>query len=464
MAELKLYNTLTRKKDVFKPINKGEVGMYSCGPTVYWFQHIGNLRAYLFADTLRRVLEYNGYRVKHVINVTDVGHLTSDSDEGEDKMEKAAAKEGKTAEEIADFYFKVFLEDIKKLNIKEPSVWSKATDHIKEQINLIKQLEKKGFTYETSDGVYFDSSKFKDYGKLARLNIEGLKSGKRIDFGEKKHKTDFALWKFSEEPGKRQQEWDSPWGVGFPGWHIECSAMSMKYLGEHFDIHTGGEDHITVHHTNEIAQSECATGKKFVNYWLHNAFLVNNLGEKVSKSKGGLFTISELEERGYDPLDFRYLFLLTHYRKPLNFSLENLDAARNAHKKMKRKVTELRNEKHSGQDNAEEYEDKFLDVINDDLNMPLALGVVWEMLDDFNFDPKKKLKLLEKFDSVLGLNVKEMKEEEISAPKEVLELVKEREKLRKAKMWAESDLFRERIKEKGFIVQDTAEGPKLERI
>lgn len=464
MADIKLYNTLIRKKEVFKPIKKGEVGMYSCGPTVYWFQHIGNLRAYLFADTLKRVLEFNGLKVKHVINVTDVGHLTSDADEGEDKMEKAAAKEGKRADEIAEFYFKVFREDMVKLNIKNPAVWSKATDHIKEQIALIEKLEKKGFTYQTSDGVYFDSSKFKDYGKLAKLNVEGLERGKRVDSGEKKHKTDFALWKFSSPNEKRQQEWDSPWGVGFPGWHIECSAMSMKYLGEHFDIHTGGEDHITVHHTNEIAQSECATGNKFVNYWLHNAFLVNNLGEKVSKSKGGLFTISELEEKGYDPLDFRYLFLLTHYRKPLSFALENLDAARNAHKRIKRKVGELRNEKHKGQDISQEYEDKFVDAVNDDLNIPLALGIVWEMLEDFNFDPRKKMKLLEKFDSVLGLNVAGMKEEEVSAPQEVWDLVKEREKLRKAKMWADSDLFRERIREKGFIVQDTAEGPKLEKI
>ena len=464
MAELKLYNTLTRKKEKFVPIKKGEVGMYSCGPTVYWFQHIGNIRAYLFVDTLKRILEYNGYKVKHVINVTDVGHLTSDADEGEDKMEKAAAKEGKKAEEIAEFYFKVFKEDLKKLNIKEPSVWSKATEHIKEQIELIKKLEEKGFTYETSDGIYFDSLKFKDYGKLAKLNIGGLESGKRIGIGEKKHKTDFALWKFSEEEGKRQQEWDSPWGVGFPGWHIECSAMSMKHLGEHFDIHTGGEDHIPIHHTNEIAQSECATGKKFVNYWMHNAFLVDNAGEKVSKSKGGLFTISDLEEKGYAALDFRYLFLLTHYRKPLSFSLETLDAARNAYKRMKRKVVELKKEKHKAQDNSDEYENKFLDAVNDDLNMPRALDVVWTMLDDFNFEPKKKLKLLEKFDEVLGLNIKEMKEEEVDVPKEVMELVKEREKLRKAKLWEESDLFRERIREKGFVVQDTDEGPRLEKL
>jgi cysteinyl-tRNA synthetase len=463
MAEIKLYNTLTRKKEVFKPIKKGEVGMYSCGPTVYWYQHIGNLRAYLFADTLRRVLEFNDYRVKHVINVTDVGHLTSDEDEGEDKIEKAAIREGKKANEIADFYFKIFLEDLKKLNVKQPSVWCKATEHIKEQLNLIKKLEEKGFTYKTSDGIYFDSSKFKDYGGLAKLKIEGLTSGKRIDFGEKKHKTDFALWKFSNPNEKRQQEWHSPWGIGFPGWHIECSAMSMKYLGEHFDIHTGGEEHVPVHHTNEIAQSESASGKRFVNYWLHFRWLLSK-GEKMSKSKGGIFTLSELEEKGYDPLDFRYLFLLTHYRKSMNFDLETLDAAKNAHKKMKRKVIELRKEAHKGQDNSEEYEDKFVSAINDDVNMPKAMDIIWKVLDDFNFDPKKKLKLLEKFDGVLGLNIGKMKEEEIEVPKDVLELVKERERLRKAKMWAESDLFREKIREKGFVVEDRPEGPKLEKI
>ncbi|MFH1290366.1 MAG: cysteine--tRNA ligase [Nanoarchaeota archaeon] len=463
MAELKLHNTLSRKKEVFKPIKKSEVGMYSCGPTVYWYQHVGNMRAYIFADLVKRVLQFNDYKVKHVINVTDVGHLTSDADEGDDKMEAAARKEGKKASEIADFYLKEFRSDLKKLNIIEPKIWSKATEHIKEQIELIKKLEKKGFTYKTRDGIYFDSSKFKDYGKLAKLKIEGLEEGKRVAIGEKKRGTDFALWKFSEKEGLRQQEWKSPWGVGFPGWHIECSAMGMKYLGETFDIHTGGEDHVPIHHTNEIAQSESATGKKFVNYWMHVAFLVNRAGEKVSKSKGGLFTVSELEEKGYNPLDFRYLNLLTHYRKALSFSLENLDAARNAYGKLKRRVIELRGEGHKGKDLGKKYEKAFLEAVNDDLNMPRAMQVVWDMLDDFNFDHKKKLKLLEKFDSVLGLNVKGIKEEKLEIPEEVQELVDEREKLRKAKMWKEADLFRERILEKGFRVVDGKDGPKLEK-
>src|SRR3989344_3757465 len=323
---LKLYNTLTRKKEIFKSILDKKVGLYTCGPTVYLYQHIGNLRSYVFSDILKRVLLFNGYNVRHVVNVTDVGHLTSDADVGEDKMEKAAQKEGKTAKDIAHFYFSVFKNDLEKLNILQPDLWPKATEHIKEQIGIIKILEKKGFTYETEDGIYFDTSKLKDYGKLARLNIKGLKEGARVDVRGKKNKTDFALWKFSGDE-KRQQEWGFKGRMGFPGWHIECSAMSMKYLGKHFDIHTGGEDHIAVHHTNEIAQSEAATGNKFVNYWLHGAFLTFK-GEKVSKSKGGLYTVSELEEKGYSPLDFRYLCLLTHYRKSLNFSLENLDAAR----------------------------------------------------------------------------------------------------------------------------------------
>jgi len=460
---LKVFNTLTRKKEEFKPIKKGKVGFYSCGPTVYWFQHIGNLRTYIFNDILKRVLKYNGYEVKHVMNVTDVGHLTSDADEGEDKMEKAAAKEGKKAEDIANFYLKVFREDMNKLNIIEPDVWCKATEHIKEQIELIEKLEKKGYTYKTADGIYFDTSKFKDYGKLALLNIEGLRAGKRIDMGEKKNKTDFALWKFSEEAGKRQQEWESPFGLGYPGWHIECSAMSTKYLGQPFDIHTGGEDHIPIHHTNEIAQSECALGKKFVNYWMHGAFLLFK-GEKVSKSKGGLYTISELQEQGYDPLTYRYMCLLTHYKKGLNFTLDNLDAAKTAYERLKRKVIELKKEEHKGNDESKKYEEEFLSAVNDDLNIPLAVQVTLKLLDDFYFDSKKKLKLLEKFDEVLGLGIKDMKEDKLDIPNEVNKLLKDRENARKNKDWEESDNIREEIKKLGFAVEDKPEGQRLSKI
>lgn len=485
MTNLKLYNTLTRKKETFKPIDvKGkEVKMYSCGPTVYWFQHIGNLRTYIFSDVLRRVLEFNGYKVKHVINVTDVGHLTSDADEGEDKMEKAAAREGKKASDIADYYFKIFREDLKKLNILTPTKWTKATEHIKEQIELIKKLEKKGFTYTTSDGIYFDSSKFDKYGELIhsgglkkglKAGLEkGLRAGFRVSMGEKKNKTDFALWKFSPEEGKRQQEWKSPWGVGFPGWHIECSAMSMKYLGEHFDIHTGGEDHIPVHHTNEIAQSEAATGKKFVNFWMHGAFL-NFKGEKVSKSKGGLYTISELEEFGYSALDYRYLCYQTNYRKQLDFSLDALDAAKKAFERLKRKIIEIKKEKsdkvnasafiNQGNDLSEKYSREFLEAVNDDLNMPRALQVVWIMFDDFDFSPAKKLKLLERFDDVLAFGISKMKEEKVKIPVSIKKLIEEREKLRKEKKWAEADIVRERIREEGFEVEDTKDGARVRRV
>ncbi len=459
---LKLYNTLKRKKEEFKPINAKEVGIYSCGPTVYWFPHIGNMKPYIFADVLKRTLILNGFKVKHVVNVTDVGHLTSDKDEGEDKMEKAAKKEGKKAEDIANFYLNAFLSDIKKLNILPADVYPKATEHIKEQIEMIKKLELRGYTYQTSDGIYFDTSKFKNYGKLAKLNMQELKAGARVEMREKKNNTDFALWKFSEKPGVRQQEWESPWGLGFPGWHIECSAMSIKYLGEHFDIHTGGEDHVPVHHTNEIAQSECATGKKFVNYWLHSAFL-NFKGEKVSKSTGGLFTISELEGLNYKPMAYRLFVLLTHYRKPLVFSLTNLDAAKTTFERITKKIVELKKEHHKGEDRTAEYEKEFLAAINDDLNTPKAVQVFIKSLDDFDFDTKKKLALLEKMDEVLGLGVKEMKEENISIPKDIQTLIDAREKLRKEKKWAESDVFRERIKEKGFLIKDTPQGPKIEK-
>jgi len=461
--ELTFYNTLTRKKEIFKSLNKKHVGIYSCGPTVYWFAHIGNMRSYIFADILKRTLQYNNYKVRHIINITDVGHLTSDRDTGEDKIESQAEKQNKTAKEISEFYFQAFLMDFKKLNLLLPTKWPKATEHIKEQINLIKKLEKKGYTYQTPDGIYYNSKKFKNYAKLAKLQTENLKPGKRIAFQNKKSKTDFALWKFSQEPGKRQQEWPSPWGIGFPGWHIECSAMSMKYLGEHFDIHTGGEDHIPIHHTNEIAQSEAATGKKFVNYWLHNAFLTNK-GEKVSKSKGGLFTVSELEDQGYDPLAYKYLTLQTHYRKQLSFSLENLDAAQSAVNKIRRRIIELKTNPIKGNNFTKSYEEKFLKAINDDLNTSQALQVFHNTLDDPDFASKPKLSLLIKFDKVLGLNIKDTKEIKTKIPKEIQDLVNEREKLRQAKLFPEADLFRQRIKEKGFLVEDKVDGPKVSKL
>ncbi|MBI3623846.1 cysteine--tRNA ligase [Candidatus Pacearchaeota archaeon] len=457
---LKLYNTLTRKKETFKPINPKEVGVYSCGPTVYWYQHIGNLRTYIFSDLLKRTLLFNGYKVKHVMNVTDVGHLTSDADEGEDKMEKAVVKEGKSANEIANFYLKVFRDDFKKLNIQEPSIWCKATEHIKEQIELIKILEKKGYTYKTSDGIYFNSSKFKKYGKLARINVKGLKAGKRIDLGQKKNKTDFALWKFSEEPGKRQQEWNpkdfgANWPIGFPGWHIECSAMSIKYLGNSFDIHTGGQDHIQIHHTNEIAQSEAATGKKFVNYWMHAAWLLFK-GEKVSKSSGGLYTILQLEEKGFNPLDFRYLCLTTNYRKPLEFSIEKLKVAQDSYKRLKNLIAEISDDKSIN----EKYLKDFEKAINDDLNIPKVLQILWKLVRDSK--AKGKLNTIKRIDEVLGLDL--LKKEEIYISREAHSLVKQREQARKNKDWKKSDEIRNKIKSLGYLIEDTNEGVKVKKI
>ena len=454
--ELKLYNTLTRKKEVFNEIKKGNVGIYTCGPTVYSFQHIGNMRSYIFSDLLKRVLLYNKLKVKHIINVTDVGHLTSDADEGEDKIEKAALKEGKRTKDIADFYFKVFKEDLKKLNIIDADKWPKASEHIGEQINLILKLEGKGYTYKTSDGIYFDSSKFKDYGKLGRLDLEGLKKGKRVSFGEKKNKTDFALWKFSEKPGLRQQEWESPWGLGFPGWHIECSAMSSKYLGEHFDIHTGGEDHIPIHHTNEIAQSEAAFGKKpWVKFWMHGAFLTFK-GEKVSKSKGGLFTLSELEEKRYSPLDYRYFCLTAHYRSQLNFSLENLDAAKSSLKRLKNIIMELKDDKKTNI----RYLNEFHEAIDDDLDMPKALAVLWRLVRDEKADGK--IGAIREMDKVFGLDL--LLKERIEIPLNVRELIDKREKARGEKNWKKADSLREEIKKLGFKVDDAKGGVKISKI
>ena len=451
---IKLYNTLTRKKEVFKPLKKGQVGVYTCGPTVYWYQHIGNLRTYIFADILKRVFLYNNYKVKHIINVTDVGHLTSDADTGEDKIERAAKREGKTAREIADYYLRIFQEDFKKLNILEPNSWPKATEHIKEQIELIKKLEEKGFTYKTNDGIYFNTGKLKDYGKLARLKIRGLQAGKRISLGEKKNKTDFALWKFSPLGEKRQQEWDSPWGIGFPGWHIECSAMSMKYLGESFDIHTGGQDHVQIHHTNEIAQSEAATGKPFVRYWLHGAWLLFK-GRKISKSIGGLYTISELEGLGFEPMDFRYLCLTTHYRKPLSFTIDNLKTARNSYQRLENIISELKDDKKI---NGKYLED-FKTAINDDLDMPGALRVLWKLLRDRKAGGK--LRTIKEMDRILGLDL--LKKKKIVIPQKIKKLIEQREKFRKAGNFKEADEIRKKINNLGFIIEDTEKGAVVKK-
>ena len=476
------YNTLGRKIEEFKPISPPLVGIYSCGPTVYSYQHIGNLRSYIFADILKKALIYNGYNVKHIINVTDVGHLTSDADEGEDKIEKASTKEGKTAKEIADYYFKIFKEDLKKLNIAEPNEWPKASEHIKEQIELIKKLEKNGFTYKTADGIYFDTSKFKNYGKLSGQNLEEIKAGSRVDLRDKKNVTDFALWKFSEKQGKRQQEWESPWGIGFPGWHLECSAMSMKYVGETIDIHTGGEDHVNIHHTNEIAQSEGATGKKFVNYWLHGAFLTFK-GEKVSKSKGGLYTLADLEKLEYKPMHFRYLILGTHYRKPLDFSLESLNTAKDSYERIQQIIYKI-----EGDDEInEKYLTEFGEKINNDLDTPGALAVLWNLLRDEKARGRKQT--IAKIMDVLGLSIflerqkdsikyttPEGKEEDYILGQgtattdmslitdEIKYAVVEREQARENKEWKRSDELRDEIKELGYLIEDTPDGPVIKKI
>ncbi|MFA4941740.1 MAG: cysteine--tRNA ligase [Patescibacteria group bacterium] len=457
MDKIFLYNSLSRKKEEFKPIKKGKVGLYTCGPTVYNFAHIGNLRSYLFEDALKRVLEYNGYKVRHVMNITDVGHLTGDRDMGEDKLEKGAKREGKTAWEIAEFYTQAFKEDLKKLNIEEPDIWCKATDYIKEQIDLVKQLEKKGYTYKTSDGIYFDTSKFKDYTKLSHQNLKSLQEGARVEKNpEKKNPTDFALWKFSPEGEKRQMEWKSPWGVGFPGWHIECSAMSMALLKNQLDIHCGGVDHINVHHTNEIAQSEAATGKKFFNYWLHNDFLNIAGGKKMAKSEDNFLTLENaLEKIDIDPLVYRFATLQTHYRKSMEYSETAIQNAENGLGHLHNQIRELEGEKGKV---SIQFKNKFLEAVNDDLNMPKALAIVQKLLKS-KLKPGDKLATVLDFDKVLGLNLKESTREITLAG--IAEIRKEREMARKNKDFKKSDELRDEIEKLGYRVEDTSEGMKI---
>ncbi len=454
---LRLYNTLTRKKDEFTPLVPGQVGLYTCGPTVYSDPHLGNLRTYLFEDLLKRTLLMEGYQVKHVMNITDVGHLTSDADEGEDKMEKGSRATGKTVWELAELYTEVFRRNLKDLNILEPDVWCKATDYIPQQIALVQKLEQNGFTYKTSDGVYFDSQKLKDYGKLAKLDAKGLKEGARVEANpEKRSPTDFALWKLSPQGTKRQMEWDSPWGKGFPGWHLECSAMSMEHLGETFDIHCGGIDHIPVHHTNEIAQSEAATGKPFVRYWLHGEFMVVD-AKRMGKSEGNAMTLEWLAGEGIAPLAYRYFCLQTHYRKPLNFSLEAVLSAEKALENLQDKVAML------GQPGEElaDYAASFRDALSDDLNAPQGLAVLWDMLKSEQPDAAKAASALA-MDEVLGLGLKDVPR--LSVPAEVHSLIEERERVRQDKDFAKADDIRNRIKELGFTVDDTELGPVVKKL
>lgn len=471
---LKLYNTLTRSKDEFKSIENGKVRMYSCGPTVYNYMHIGNLRSFFFEDILLRVLKYNGFEIKYVMNITDVGHLVSDGDEGEDKMEKSAKSLGKSVFEVTEYYTEVFKKDILQLNIFPPDVYSKATDYIQEQIDLVKCLESKGYTYITSDGVYYDTSKFPDYGKLAKLDIKGLQEGSRIEFSEEKRNiTDFALWKFSPKDEIRQMEWESPWGIGFPGWHVECSAMSKALLGNHFDIHCGGIDHIPIHHTNEIAQSEACNGEKYVNYWLHGEFL--DMGnEKMSKSTGNFIRLQTLIDKGYSPLDYRYFLLMAHYKKKLKFTFEALDASRSGYKNLKGKILNLKKETgefkpDSVSGNSEtfkNYEKTFSDKINDDLNMPEAMSVLWDLIKDDKLTAKEKLILVYDFDKIFGLELSEVKEEknEITIPHEILVLAEKRSEAKKNRDFKTSDEIRDKIREKGYEILDTKTGIEIKKI
>ena len=468
---MKIYNTLNRKKEEFKPVKSDRVNIYSCGPTVYNYAHIGNLRTYVFMDILRRVLKQEGFKLKHVMNITDVGHLVSDADEGEDKLVKTAKEQHKTPLEIAEYYTKVFFNDIEALNIQRPEIIAKATEHIQEMLVFVEGLVDKGYGYETSDGIYFDISKFEGYGKLSGINLDEQIAGARVDVNEeKRHPADFALWK--KAPKEHIMQWASPWGMGYPGWHIECSAMSRKYLGDFFDIHTGGVDHIPIHHENEIAQSEALLGKPAVKYWMHGEFLLVDNG-KMSKSLGNTYTISNLKDRGYNPLAYRYLCLNAHYRNKLNFTWEAMKAAqvsydrflegalvhKNAQQKIKNKIEP---------EVVAAFNKDFEDAITDDLNIPKALGIAWNVVR-YEIKSIELYDLLVKFDQVLGFDIIKA-EEKVKETKndiydeldsEIKELVDQRQQARKDKNWKAADEIRDKLKDMGIILEDVPQGVKV---
>lgn len=459
-------NTLTSRKEAFVPLKAGSVMMYSCGPTVYGPAHIGNLRSYVFSDTIARTLEAAGYRVRRVINITDVGHLTSDADEGEDKMSVAAAREKKRPEVIAERYAKEFIRDLNALNIDTDDIrFPRATEYIKEQIALARTLEEKGFAYKLRDGLYFDTSRFPGYGKLGNLAGAALKEGARIGKTEgKRNPSDFALWR-TAKPGDLQH-WDSPWGPGNPGWHIECSAMSRSLLGQEIDIHTGGEDHIAVHHNNEIAQSEAASGRTFVRYWMHNAFLTVE-GEKISKSLGNDVYLSDIEKKGYHPLSLRYFFLQAHYRTPLSFSWDALASAGSALHRLWNQAREIAEESKRTAAPSEARQ-RFLAAMRDDLATSQALGVIWDSLRSEDYSPEEKWGLLEDADAHLGLMLVHPPSEAAplsldQVPEAVRTLVAEREAARKAKDFATADRLRTHIEESGYTVEDSPSGPVLSK-
>ena len=460
---LKLYNTLTRKKEEFVPLKKGTVKMYSCGPTVYNYAHIGNMRAYIFMDTLRKVLKYNGYKVKHVMNITDVGHLVSDADEGEDKMAKTARIENRSVYEIAKEYTDAFMKDIKALNIDTPEHIAKATEHIREMEIYVNDIVKNGYAYETSKGVYFDTSKLPNYGKmLSNNNINDLKAGARVEVDtEKRNPQDFALW--IKAPKEHIMKWNSKWGLCYPGWHIECSAMSRKYLGDKFDIHTGGVDHIPIHHENEIAQSIGATGHNLANYWMHVEFLLID-GGKMSKSLGNVYTLNDLKAKGIDALSYRYFTYSSHYRNKLNFTWDAIKSAKNSLNKLRDMIALHKDvNKKIDKNIISKYEEQFLDAINDDMNMPVAISIVWEIAKE-----KEKsndfYELIKKFDSVLSLDLDKNDKEDINIPEDIKLILNERKDARENKDFAKSDELRDKLKELGYIVKDTKDGQIIEKV
>jgi len=462
---VKLYNTLTRKKEEFVPIVPGKVRMYSCGPTVYGYAHIGNMRSYIFMDILRKVLKYNGYELKSVMNITDVGHLVSDADEGEDKLIKSAREQQKSPWEIAEYYTDIFFRDIKALNIEVPDIVPKATDHISEMLEFVEGLVDKGYGYETSDGIYFDIRKFKGYGKLSRIDLEGQQAGARVDVNdEKHHPADFALWKKASK--EHIMQWPSPWGMGYPGWHIECSAMGRKYLGDLFDIHTGGVDHIPIHHENEIAQSEALLGKPAVNYWVHGEFLLVDNG-KMSKSLGNTYTLDDLTAKGFDPLAFRYFCLNAIYRNKLNFTWDALQSAQTALDRLYEGVLTHKN----GADEiepgvAEAFMKEFEEAINDDLNIPKAMSTIWNIIRN----PKKSkelFQLLIEMDKILGLDIDKADKKNTDADpitEEIRKLIEERQKARKERNWTLADKIRDELKVMGIVLEDTPDGVKWKRV
>ena len=455
--ELKLYNTLSRQKEVFKPIDDKAVRIYTCGPTVYYYAHIGNLRSYLFMDNLRRVLKYNDYELQHAMNITDVGHLVSDADEGEDKMMKAARRENKDPYEIAEFYMNRFLEDLEKLNVSRPEIICRATEHIKDMEEYVQKIIENGYAYETKDTTYFDTSKLDKYGVLSNIKIDEQKAGARVEFDdEKRNVTDFALW--IKAPENHIMKWDTFWGKCYPGWHIECSAMSRKYLGELFDIHTGGIDHIPIHHENEIAQSKGYSGHIPANWWMHCEFLLVD-GGKMSKSLNNIYTLEDLKNKGFSPLDYKMFTFTSHYRNKLNFTWESLESAKTALFRLKDGYQKHAEGSEDVDDSViNEYETKFHEAINDDLNMPQAMSVVWDVIKN-PIKSKKFAELLRKFDQVLGVKIDE--KEEIELPKEIEDIIEERKQARTDKDWNKSDELRDKLFDLGYVVKDTKNGMEV---